>query len=359
MPDLSTTYLGLRLDSPLVPSASPLSRSLDNLKRMEDAGAGAVVLHSLFEEQINFADGELDPALTGGANQSALCYAEALNYFPEPTEYRLAPDQYLEHIRLAKQAVRIPIIGSLNGVSTGGWICMARQASWIKYARLMQAAGADALELNPYFMPTDPEVSSDEVEDMVADLVVDISHSVTIPVSVKLSPFYSALPYLARRLARAGARGLALFNRFYQPDFDLDTLDVAAHLTLSTSDELRLPLRWIAILHHYGYADLALTTGVHTAGDAAKGILAGAHITMLASALLSNGIDHLRTVRTGLLHWMEAHSFASVAQMRGQLSDKSVAYPAAFERAQYVRIIGTAHGMPMDGPPAGNRPKAD
>jgi dihydroorotate dehydrogenase (fumarate) len=343
MPDLSTTYLGLRLSSPLVPSASPLSKSLDNLKRMEDAGAGAVVLHSLFEEQINAESNALDHFLSYGAES----YAEALTYFPEPQAYRLTPAQYLEHIRQAKETVSLPIIASLNGVSTGGWVRRTAEANWIKYARLMQEAGADALELNLYFVPADSDLTSDAVEDMYADLLIDVRHTVDVPIAMKLTPFFSALPNMAQRLARAGANGLVLFNRFYQPDLDIEQLEVVPHLVLSHSDELRLPLRWIAIFYGRVSADLALTTGVHTAEDAIKGLMAGASVTMMCSALLQNGIDHLRLVREGMLRWMEAHEYESVAQMRGSLSQKSAPFPEAFERAQYVKIVGTLEPNPV------------
>jgi dihydroorotate dehydrogenase (fumarate) len=248
MPDFSTTYLGLKLCSPLVPSASPLSRSLDNLKRMEEVGAGAVVLHSLFEEQIDAESHNLDHFLTRGAES----YPEALSYFPDATAYRLTPERYLEHIRQAKAAVDIPIIASLNGVSTGpGFAVYQRQSAWTRYARLMEEAGADALELNLYYVPTDPDLLGDTVEDMYADLMIDVRHSISIPVAMKLNPFFSSLPNMARRLADCGADGLVLFNRFYQPDIELDTLEVVPHLNLTTPEEhqaLRLPLRWIALL---------------------------------------------------------------------------------------------------------------
>ncbi len=337
MPNLSTTYLGLKLTSPLVPSPSPLCKSLDNLKRMEDSGAGAIVLHSLFEEQINAETRSLDYFLSCGAES----YAEALTYFPEPQAYRLTPAQYLEHIRKAKEAVNIPIIASLNGVSTGGWIRSAAQMDWIKYARLMEDAGADALELNLYFLPTDPELVSEMVDDLYADLLIDVRNTVSIPIAMKLSPFFSSVPYIANRLTQAGARGLVLFNRFYQPDLDIEALEVRPHLVLSTSDELRLPLRWIAILYGRVPVDLALTTGVHTAEDALKGLMAGANVVMLASELLHNGIGRLAEIRADMEQWMIEHEYESIAQLRGTLSQKNVATPAAFERAQYVRLVGT------------------
>ena len=337
MPDLSTTYLGLKLCSPLVLSASPLSRSLDNLKRAEAAGVGAVVLHSLFEEQITAESQVLDHFLTHGAES----YAEALTYFPEPRAYRLTPEQYLEHIRRAKDALSIPVIASLNGISTGGRLPGARHGSWIEYARKMQAAGADALELNVYYVPADPDLPGDAVEDMYADLVVDVGRLISIPLAVKLSPFFSSLPHLARRLVQGGAKGLVLFNRFYQPDLDIENLEVVPSLVLSDSHELRLPLRWIAILYGRVAADLALTTGVHTEADVVKGLMAGASVVMLASELLRNGIDRLQAIQAGLSRWMEEHDYESVEEMRGSMSQRAVALPAAFERAQYLKIVGT------------------
>jgi len=343
MPDFSTTYLGLKLCSPLVPSASPLSRSIDNIKRMEEAGAGAVVLHSLFEEQINAESHTLDYFLAHGSES----YSEAVSYFPDASAYRLKPELYLEHIRHAKAAVRIPIIASLNGVSAGsGFVVHQRQHDWIKYARLMEQAGADALELNLYYVPTDPDLLSDTVEDMYADLLIDVRHTISIPVAMKLSPFFSCLPNMARRLVDCGASGLVLFNRFYQPDIDLDTLEVVPHLNLTTPTEqqaLRVPLRWIALLYGRIHADLALSSGVHTAEDALKGVLAGAKVVMLASALLMHGISRLGEIRTRMLQWMEAHEYESITQMCGSVSQKSVAYPAAFERASYVKAVGTDH----------------
>ncbi len=343
MPDFSTTYLGLKLSSPLVPSASPLARNIDNLKRMEDVGAGAVVLHSLFEEQINAESHTLDHFLTRGAES----YSEALTYFPEASAYRLTPELYLEHIRKAKAALHIPVIASLNGVSAGsGYVVNRQQSEWIKYAALMEQAGADALELNLYYVPTDPDLLGETVEDMYADLLTDVSSSVRIPVAMKLSPFFSSLPNVARRLVECGASGLVLFNRFYQPDIDLDTLDVVPHMNLTTPQEpqaLRVPLRWIALLYGRIGADLALSSGVHTADDALKAVLAGAKVAMMTSALLMHGISRLGEMRTHMLQWMEAHEYASITQMCGSVSQKSVAYPAAFERASYIRTIGTGH----------------
>ena len=335
MTDLSTTYLGLNLSSPLVPSASPLSKSLDNIKRLEDAGAAAIVMYSLFEEQIDQESRHLDFCLTQGTES----YAEALTYFPEHKEFNLTPDQYLNHIRQAKESVGIPIIGSLNGISSGGWI---------KYARKIQEAGADALELNMYFLPTDPSLRGDLIEDMYSDLLIDIKREVTIPVAVKLSPFFTSIPHLARRLARDGAQGLVLFNRFYQPDFDLEFLEVVPRPTLSTPRDpsaLRLPLTWVGILYGRIEVDLALTSGVHSAEDALKGLMAGATVTMMASELLQNGIHRLGEIRADMIRWLEEHEYESVTQMRGSMSQKSVAFPAAFERAQYMKAI-TSYEIP-------------
>jgi len=337
MPDLTTTYLGFKLTSPLVPSASPLSKSVDNIRQMEDAGAGAVVLHSLFEEQINAESRVLDHFLT----HSAESYAEALTYFPEPTAYRLTPDQYLEHIHKAKEAVRIPIIASLNGVSSGGWIRYAHQDRWIEYARKIEEAGADALELNVYYVPTDPGLFGEAIEDMHIDLAHDVRRSVSIPVAVKLSPFFTNMANLASRLDRVGVSALVLFNRFYQPDIDLETLEVVPRIVLSNSHDLNLPLRWVAILYGRIQADLALTSGVHTAEDALKGLMAGATVTMMASELLKNGVGRLAEIRRDLNKWLEEHEYESVAQLRGSMSQLHVKEPAAFERAHYVRLVGT------------------
>lgn len=331
MPDLTTSYLGLQLANPLVPSASPLSRSLDSIKRMEEAGAAAVVLHSLFEEQITFESHVLDRYLTHNTDS----YWEALSYYPEPREFTLPPRQYLEHVRRAKEAVAIPIIGSLNGVSRGGWT---------QYARLIEEAGADALELNVYFVPTDARLSGAEIEQAVVDLVRDVKESITIPVAVKLSPFYSNLAGLAERLAAAGADGLVLFNRFNQPDIDLETLDVVPRPLLSRDGDgeaLRLPLRWIAILRGRLPLDLAATGGVHSAHDVLKLLMVGADVTMMASELLLHGVDRLRAIREDLLAWMVEREYESVTQMRGSMSQQKVTEPAAFERAHYLRTVGT------------------
>jgi len=328
MIDLSTTYLGLTLKNPLVASASPLTEDLGNVRRMEDAGAAAVVMHSLFEEQITLESHELDRYLSHGTES----FAESLSYFPDLTDYNLGPDKYLEHLRRVKAAVGIPVIGSLNGVSTGGWI---------RYAKMMQEAGADALELNVYFIPTDANLSSAQVEQMYLDLVRDVKATLKIPVAVKLGHSFTAMANLARRLDQAGADALVLFNRFYQPDFDLEKLEAVPTLTLSSSYELLLRLHWVAILYGHVRADLAVTGGVHTAPDVLKAMMAGARVAMMTSALLKNGIGHLRTLPAGLVAWMEEHEYASIRQMQGSMSYRSVANPAAFERANYMKVLSS------------------
>lgn len=326
MIDLSTTYLGLKLKNPIVPSSSPLMQDVDNIKRMEDAGAAAVVLHSLFEEQITRESETLNAAL----EQGTYTYAESLTYFPDLGNYNLGPEGYLEHIRKAKAAVGIPVIASLNGASTGGWV---------KYAQKMEQAGADALELNTYYIAADPAQTAAQVEEMYLDLVRAVKASVRIPIAVKLSPYFSAFSNFAARLDDAGANALVLFNRFYQPDFDLENLDVVPDLELSTSSELRLRLRWVAMLYGRVKADLAVTGGVHTAEDVLKSMMAGARIAMMTSVLLHHGIDHLRGVLVDLTKWMEEHEYVSIQQMQGSMSQKSVANPAAFERANYMKVL--------------------
>jgi dihydroorotate dehydrogenase (fumarate) len=328
MIDLSTTYLGLRLKNPLVVSASPLCEDVDNIRRMEDAGAAAVVLHSLFEEQIDFESQHLDRFLSQGTES----FAESLSYFPAMANYRLGPNEYLEHIRRTKAAVRIPVIGSLNGVSTGGWI---------RYGKMIQEAGADALELNVYYIPTDPEMGSAQVEQIYLDLVRDVKGTLKIPVAVKLGHAFTAMANMARRLDQAGADALVLFNRFYQPDFDLENLEAVPHLTLSNSYELLLRLHWVAILYGRLRADLAVTGGVHTARDVLKAMMAGARVAMMTSALLNSGIGYLAKLRTDLLAWMEEREYASIRQMQGSMSYRSVAEPAAFERGNYMKVLSS------------------
>jgi len=328
MPDLSTTYLGLRLKNPLVVSASPLSKKVEIARRLEDAGASAIVLYSLFEEQITHESHELDHYLSRGTET----YAEALSYFPEMEHYNVGPERYLDHLQRLKQALDIPVIGSLNGISAGGWI---------EYAHKIEQAGADALELNIYYLPTDPNVSGAELEATYLNLVRLVRAQVRIPIALKLSPFITALPNLAQRFTEAGANGLVLFNRFYQPDFDLEMLEVVPSLRLSNSDDLRLPLRWIAILYGRVAADLALTGGVHTAQDALKAMMAGAKVAMLASELIANGADRLSVILSHMRSWMLEHEYESITQMQGSMSQQAVSEPAAFERANYMKALNS------------------
>ncbi len=324
--DLTTTYMGMPLKNPIVPSASPLSENVDNIRRMEDAGAAAVVMYSLFEEQITLESHQLDHFLSYGGES----FAEALSYFPDMETYRVGPDDYLDLIRRAKEAVDIPIIGSLNGVSTGGWI---------SYARKIEEAGADALELNVYYIPTDLKMTGAEIEQMYLDILRDVKQSISIPVAMKLSPYFSAMANVAHRLAEAGADALVLFDRFYQPDFDLENLEVVPRLVLSSSHELLLPLRWIAILYGRVPVDFAIAGGVHTLEDVLKGLMAGARVTTMASELLQNGIQRIGQILEGMAQWMEECEYESVRQMQGSMSQQNVAEPAAFERASYVKVL--------------------
>jgi len=328
MVDLTTTYLGLKLKNPLVASPSPLSEKVENIKRLEEAGISAVVMYSLFEEQITHESLELDYFL----NQGTETFAESLTYFPDIGKYTLAPDKYVERLEKTRKAVSIPVIGSLNGVSTGGWI---------KYARKIQEAGADALELNLYYLPVDVDMSSSLIEDTYLRLVEDVKSAIKLPLAVKLAPFFTALPNFANRLVSAGADGIVLFNRFYQPDMDLENLEVVPNLVLSNSDELRLPLRWIAILYGKVKADLALTTGVHTAEDVLKAMMAGANVAMTTSAILKNGLKVVPAILKGMEEWMVAHEYESVKQMHGSMSQGSITDPAAFERANYMKVLNS------------------
>ncbi len=324
--DLTTSYLGMTLRTPLVPSASPLSDAIDSIKRMEDAGAAAVVLYSLFEEQLTSDRFELHHHLTQGTES----FAEALTYFPEPTEFHLGPEGYLNHIRTAKDAVDIPIIASLNGDSIGGWT---------NYAAQIQQAGADALELNVYCIPTDMEQTAEAIEQTYLDILTAVRSVVTIPVALKLGPFFSNMARMARRLDDAGADALVLFNRFYQPDIDLELLEVRPHVLLSTPQAMRLPLTWIGILYGRIRASMAATSGIHEAEDVLKLLMAGADVTMLCSVLLQRGIDHIRVIERGVREWMERHEYESVRQMQGSMSQKNCANAAAFERAHYVSAL--------------------
>lgn len=329
MVDLSTTYLGMKLANPVVASASPLSHSLLTLKRLEEAGLAAVVMYSLFEEQIIHTSLEIDHLLSHGAES----FAEAMTYLPEAGHYSTGPERYLEQIRNLKQNLHIPVIASLNGVSPGGWV---------HYARLIEEAGADALELNIYYISNDPNLTSVELEQTYVDLVKAVRQQIKIPLAIKLSPFFTTLPNLAWRLMEAGANGLVLFNRFLQPDFDLESLEVTPNLQLSTSFDLRLPLRWIAILHGRIPIDFAISRGVHSAHDVLKATMAGAKVSMMASALLQGTPhEHVRGVLTDLRQWMIDHEYASIEQMQGSMAQQSIAEPAAYERANYMKVLSS------------------
>jgi dihydroorotate dehydrogenase (fumarate) len=326
MIDLSTKYLGMKLRSPLVASASPLSREVDGICRMEEAGASAVVLYSLFEEQLHQEEADLNYHLAAGTES----YAESLTYFPQASEFHTGPEGYLEHIRKAKASVGIPIIASLNGSTLGGWT---------KFAAEIERAGADALECNVYYIPTDPKLTAADIENTYLNILRAVKAAVSIPVAIKLSPFFSNLSNMAHRLDEAGADALVLFNRFYQPDIDLEELEIRPSVLLSTPQALRLPLTWIGILHGRVKADLAATGGVHNAEDAVKLLMVGANVTMLCSALMRNGINHLRHVERELRDWMEEHEYESITQMQGSMSQLHSADPSAFERAQYMRAV--------------------
>jgi len=328
MIDLKTTYLNLDLKNPLVASASPLCEEIGNIRQMEDSGAAAVVLHSLFEEQIALESSQLDNSLEAGAES----FAESLSYFPDMTSYNLGPEGYLEHLRKAKAAVDIPVIASLNGVSTEGWI---------KYAKKIEEAGADALELNIYYLPTDFDMTAAEVEQVYYDLVAEVKTRLGIPLAVKIGPYFSSMGNAAQRLDESGADALVLFNRFYQPDFDLENLEVVPNLILSTPHELLLRLHWVATIYGHIRADLALTGGVYTAEDVLKSMMAGARVAMMTSALLRYGIPHLEMVRRDLAEWMEKHEYESIHQMQGSMARKSVADPSAFGRANYMKVLSS------------------
>jgi dihydroorotate dehydrogenase (fumarate) len=324
--NLATDYLGMKLRTPIVPAASPLSEDLDNIKRMEDAGAAAVVCYSLFEEQIRLGRYELDRRLLAGTES----YPESLTYFPEPRSFKSGPASYAEHIARAKAVVDIPVIASLNGFSLGGWT---------DYAQQIEQAGADALELNIYRIPTDMDQEASSVEQGYIDILGAVRTRVTIPVAVKVSPFFSNFANMAKRLDEAGADALVLFNRFYQPDIDLETLEVAPNVLLSTPMAMRLPLRWIAILHGRIKANLAATSGIHRATDALKMLMAGADVTMLCSVLLRRGVGHIAVIEREMREWMEQHQYDSVEQLKGSVSQKHCPDPSAFERAQYMRAV--------------------
>jgi dihydroorotate dehydrogenase (fumarate) len=324
--DLTTTYMGLKLKHPIVPSASPLSRDLDSIRSLEDSGAPAIVMYSLFEEQIRHNSDRIDHFLNYGTES----YGEALNFFPDMATYNIGPDEYVNLVYKARRAVDIPIIGSLNGVTNGGWI---------EYARKIEEAGANGLEVNIYYIPTDPDQSGADVEQMYLDVVREVKQSISIPVAVKLSPYFSSTANIAKRLAEAGADALVLFNRFYQPDLDIENLEVVPHLVLSNSDELRLPLRWVAILYGRVPVDLAITTGVHTHEDVLKGLMAGARVTMLTSELLQRGPKRIGEIVAEMDRWLEEREYISVAQLQGSMSQIKVTDPAAYVRANYMKIL--------------------
>ena len=334
MIDLSTNYLGLSLRSPIVASSSPLCRSVDNISKLEQAGAGAVVLHSLFEEQIIMDSFWFDSFLIQGSDS----FPEAMGYFPDQQSYQVDPKGYLKHIEDSRKAVKMPVIGSLNGVSTGGWI---------KYAREIESAGADALELNIYFLATSIQTTSQEIEQSYCELVRDVKQQVRIPVAVKLSPHFTAIANMCKQLDLAGADALVMFNRFYQPDFDLESREVVQNLNLSTSDELRLRLHWVALLSPYLRPQMAITGGVHTAEDVVKGIMAGAQVVMMTSALLKRGIEYLSLVESDLLTWLEAHEYHSMNELRGCMNSASVADPSAFTRANYLKVLSSYSLKPV------------
>ena len=324
--DLRTKYMGLELDSPIVVSACPLSEKIENIVRMENSGAGAVVLFSLFEEQIKQEIANFNSMLDATSNT----FPEALNYFPDLDEYRVGTEQYLELIRQAKEIVDIPIIGSLNGVTSQGWI---------DYAKQMESAGADGIEINVFYIPADIQLTSSEVEQKYIDIVKRVKENVTIPVAVKLSPYFSAMANMAKRLEEAGADSLVLFNRFYQPDFNIHNLKVISNLEYSSANEIRLPLLWISVLYGKINASLAATTGVKTAHEVVKYLLAGADVTMTASSLFENGIEHIGRMTEGLKEWMHMLQFNSIEDFKGILSQQNVADPSAFERANYIKIL--------------------
>lgn len=333
MTNLSTTYLGLKLKNPLVASASPLSKRIDRAKKLEEAGISAIVMYSLFEEQIIHESLELDHFLTRGSDS----FAEAQSYLPDGGMYGVSPEKYLNMVAGLKKALSIPVIGSLNGVSKGGWT---------SYAKRIEEAGADALELNLYYIATDLNLKSEELEAAQVELVADVRSAIKIPLAVKLSPYITSLPNFAKRLVDAGANGLVLFNRFYQPDFDLDELDIIHNLDLSTSADMRLPLRWISILYGKVHADFALTSGVHTATDVIKAMMAGAKVTMTASTLLNHGEQAVGEILGGVEAWMKEREYESIEQMQGSMAQKNVREPAAFERANYMKVLGSWRELP-------------
>jgi dihydroorotate dehydrogenase (fumarate) len=324
--DLRTTYLGLNLKNPLVPSSGPFSHSLDSLKRLEDAGASAIVMYSVFEEQLMQEAAELDHHLMAGTESTS----EAVSYFPTQEKFNLGPDEYLEHIQKAKKSLKIPIIASLNGTTPGGWI---------KYAEKLQEAGADAIELNVYYLPSDPKITGLDIETRYIESFLTVKRSVKIPISMKLNPFFSSLINLVSKLDQLDVDGLVLFNRFYQPDIILDTLEIEPLVVLSSSHSLKLPLRWIGILYGKVKANIAASGGIHNFSDALKMIMVGADVTMMCSAIIKNGPKIITETIEGMKNWMEEHEYESIKQMKGSMSQKSAADPSAFERANYMKSL--------------------
>lgn len=333
MADLTTTYLDLQLKNPLVASASPLSEKVETVCALEESGIAALVMYSLFEEQIIHESLELDHFLDYGTQS----FAEALTYLPNIGRYSIGPESYLQHLRRVKKAVTIPVIGSLNGVSTGGWI---------DYARMIEDAGADALELNIYYLSFDPKISSAELEATYANLVSNVKAKINIPLAVKISPFFTGMANVCQRLVEAGADGLVLFNRFYQPDFDLEELGIVPNLSLSTSHELRMPLRWISLLYGRIQTDFALTTGIHTAEDVLKAMMAGANVAMMASELLEHGPGRAAEILNDIEHWMTDHEYESIQQMRGSMSAQAMHEPHALRRSNYIKVLNSFKYLP-------------
>ena len=332
--DLSTKYLGLKLRNPLVVAACPLTLQIDSLQQLEQAGAGAAVIASLFEEQIENDEAELLAATEYGAD----FYAEHSNWYPDQGDYRSGPATYLEHVAAAKKAVSMPVIASLNGTSTGGWI---------KYAKMIEDAGADALELNVYFIAADVDSSAADIEKRYTDLVAAVKKSISIPLAVKVGPYFSAPGSMCRKLVEAGADGLVLFNRFLQPDIDLDSLETSPHLELSSPAEMLLPLRWAAILSGRIDASLAVTSGVHDGAGLTKVLLAGADVAQVASTVYLNGFDRVKQMLADLTAWMGAKGYDSVEQLRGSMSHKNCPQPAAFERGNYMKALAKFTGKPV------------
>ena len=333
MIDLSAQYLGLKLKNPLIASASPLSERVETVKQMEQAGIGAVVMYSLFEEQIIHESLELDHYLNYGTES----FAEALTYLPDTGRYSLGPEKYVDHVKRLKDAVTIPVIGSLNGVSSGGWV---------QYAKRIEEAGADALELNIYYLPFDPSLTSAGLEENYIQLVKDVRREIKIPLAVKVSPFLTGVANVLKQFADAGADGLVLFNRFYQPDIDLEKMEITPSLVLSTSSELRMPLRWVALLYGQIKADFAITSGVHTSEDVIKSMMAGASAAMMASELLKNGIQRIPEILSGMQLWMETNEYESIAQMKGSMSAQAVRQPGSLRRSNYIKVLNSFRYLP-------------